>query len=155
MKTEIVARLRALEDRHGRLTPEVVVSDAKNPKSPLHEEFDWDMKRAAQMHWLDRARELIRSVRVLIHEDTSVMRSPAYVRDPSQAHADQGYISVVKLRNDKELAREAVLEEFSRAASALRRAHAVAAALNLVNEVADLQARVEKLQKEIEERNLQ
>jgi hypothetical protein len=154
MKQEIVQRLRALEDKYGRLTPEILVRDARNPKSPLHDQFDWDVKRAAMAHWLEQARAIIRSVTVIVHEDRCIVRSPVYVRDPAQALSDQGYISVVKLRDDPESARDAVLAEFARAASALRRAHAVASALNLANEVTELYERVEKLREELENRDL-
>lgn len=152
MQQQIIQRIKELEDKHGRLTPEIVVADAKNTDSPLHGEFEWDVKKAAHEHWLDRARALIRSVKVVITTESRVVRSVAYVRDPSAPASDQGYVSVVKLRDDRQMAHEALVAEFGRAASALRRAHDLAAALNLENEVADLRERVERLQSDIEAR---
>lgn len=41
-----------------------VVAAAKRPRSPLHKYFEWDIKRAAEQHWLEQARYLTRSVLV-------------------------------------------------------------------------------------------
>jgi hypothetical protein len=43
-----------------------MLADAKKPSSPLHKYFDWDVERAAEKHWLQRASYLIRSVAVEI-----------------------------------------------------------------------------------------
>lgn len=53
----------------GELQPLAVVEAAKSRKNPLHQHFLWDVKAAAEAHWLDQARTLIRSVRIV---DTAV-----------------------------------------------------------------------------------
>lgn len=56
----------------GSLKPSVVVDDARQPGSPLHGEFDWDVDAAALKHWEERARYLMRSfVKVYIKDDGS------------------------------------------------------------------------------------
>lgn len=147
MSPEAVAELEAIAAANGgRLTPEAVVERARNRSSALHPLFDWDVKRAAQKHWLDCARELIRSVRINVTTETTVVRSVAYVRDPRVPADEQGYRSVVSIRSDRDLAREVLLDEFGRAAAALKRAHEVAAALNLDSEVREIRERVVGLQ---------
>lgn len=55
--------LDRLEKRLGRkYNPYDVVKDAKDPESPLHDYFDWDIETAAQKHWLHQARQLIATV---------------------------------------------------------------------------------------------
>jgi len=128
----------------GKIRPDDVVEDARDPDSPLHARFEWDVSKAANAHWLDTARELIRAVRVTITTDTTVVSSVAYVRDPSVGSDEQGYVSVTTLRSDEDLAREAIVYEFARANGALARAREVAAALNLRSEVDRLIAGVNR-----------
>lgn len=57
-----VLRKRELDklEQKGLTTAEDVVEFAKNnPESACHSWFDWDMKKAAYEHWLNRARKLI------------------------------------------------------------------------------------------------
>ena len=56
--------LLALHGQHGHLTPEIVLDDARDESSPLHDHFDWDDASAAEAHRLDQARGLIRRVKV-------------------------------------------------------------------------------------------
>jgi hypothetical protein len=148
---QIRERINAIATRHnGRIRPDDVVEDARDPDSPLHKQFEWDLQKAAQSHWLDRARELIRAVRVTITTDTTVVSSVAYVRDPTVDSDEQGYVSVASLRSDHDLAREAIVYEFTRASGALRRAREVAAALDLQKEVEVLISRVERVRAKAE-----
>lgn len=118
----------------GVLTPEAVVRDAKDPDSPLHGQFDWNVETAAAKYWLIQARNIIRTVHVSVVEER--LTAPAWVRDPNAEPDQQGYVSLVRLRSDKDSARSVVVQEFSRAAAAIRRAREVAAFLSL-EEVAD------------------
>ena len=130
VRDDIRQRLADLaEENGGVLTPSMVVEDAKDRDSPLHDQFEWNLRAAAMQRWLDRARELIRSVRIDVRTDTSVVRVPAYVRDPRADDRSQGYVGTASLRTDADLARVAIVREFARAAAALRRAKDLAAAL--------------------------
>jgi hypothetical protein len=60
----------------GQLHPQAVVEGARNPKSVLHSHFEWDDKKAAELHRTDQARALIRSIRVI--DDDEVSR-PAFL----------------------------------------------------------------------------
>jgi hypothetical protein len=126
---ERINQLAAKNDGH--ITPEIVLEDARDPTSPLHDCYNWDINQAAHEHWIETSRRLIRGVRVVIKEEKVIIRAPAYVRDPEVASDAQGYVSVAKLRNSEDLSREALVYEFTRAAAALRRAREIAAALSL------------------------
>lgn len=129
---EVRQRINQIADANGgHITADMVLADARDESSPLHGCYNWDVNGAAHEHWLDTSRRLIRSVRVVIKEERSVIRAMAYVRDPAVPSDRQGYVSVAKLRNDEDLSREALVDEFARAASALRRARELAAALGL------------------------
>jgi hypothetical protein len=129
-------RLRDIEEASGGvLTPAAVVADAKRKDSPLHAHFEWDKTKAAYQHWLDQARELIVSVRVVFKTDTTNVSSVYYVRDPAAAGNRPGYVSVERLRGDADAARDALVSEFSRIADLLRRARELAAVLNASSDV--------------------
>jgi beta-xylosidase len=123
----IHAHRRTVEDRlrqlqvGGRLTPDMVIADAKQPESPLHAEFEWDLDKAAYRNWVDTARRLIRSVHYVVEEETVLVRVPEFVRDPRVAEDAQGYVSVVVLRTDRKLAVEVMRDEVARVEAALRR----------------------------------
>lgn len=129
-------RLEEIAERNaGRLTPEDAIEDARDPESPLHPHFTWDDSEAAKKQRLYEARMLIRSVRVTTVVNQTVMRTIAYIRDPAKASDEAGYVSVAVLRTDEDLARAALVEEFGRAAAAMRRALEVAKALSLEADV--------------------
>lgn len=58
-------QIEAIRASHGRLTPELVVDEARNPDHPLHHRFDWDDVVAGEKWRRVQAGELIRSVRVI------------------------------------------------------------------------------------------
>jgi hypothetical protein len=60
MTKAVQARLDELAGRSGGLTVATVLKDARNPKSPLHTEIDWDKERNYQAGLKEQARELIR-----------------------------------------------------------------------------------------------
>jgi len=141
--TQQVAIERAIArlEKAGRLTPEAVVTAARNPKSPLHGCFTWSIRQAAQKRWLDEARELIRSVRIEVRTTEWTVEIPRYVRDPASAPR-QGYISIGQLRTEKDVARELIRTEMLRAQTALARAKHLAVVLGLSDEIARIEAAI-------------
>lgn len=145
-KEAIAARLEQIAKRNGgRLTPDAVVEDARAKDSPLHDQFTWDVKEAAAQYWLAQARTLIRTVQIEITTETKIVSTVRYVRDPSADKREQGYVDVLALRSEEDLAREALLEEFGRARAMMDRAIGLAEALGLTAEVSDIAERIEKL----------
>jgi hypothetical protein len=58
------AELENLYKRVGKLTPQLVVDEARNKTHPLHDHFEWDDAVAAELHRLEQARSLIRKVKI-------------------------------------------------------------------------------------------
>jgi hypothetical protein len=147
MNDAVTQAILALSDVHGgRLTPEQVVSAARDRRSPLHAVFEWDDKKAAASHRLFQARVLIKSVRLTIEttELSAPRRVPAFGTDV----ANGAYATLDVLRQDPDAARDAAIAEFARAASALKRARQIAVELGLGQEAAatitSLVSRVER-----------
>jgi hypothetical protein len=88
--------LQAVHDKHGRLTPTLVLAEASDPAHPLHNRFQWDDSAAAESWRKHQAQELIRSVRVRYVEATeneaarsvrafhAVRREDGHVYEPAE-----------------------------------------------------------------------
>lgn len=50
--------------KHGELTPQIVVDEARPKGAPLHERFEWNDKLAGESYRRVQAAHLIRSVRI-------------------------------------------------------------------------------------------
>lgn len=143
-----IAHVKALEDSRGGLTPDVVLADAKKKTSPLHSLIDWDRDKAARAWWLECAREIIRAVQIVVTTSEAVIKAPYYTHDP--AAAGQGYRSIVALQRDPESARQALIEELTRAAGVLARARNLGAALHLEKEIDTMIERLTGLRRRAE-----
>lgn len=51
-------------EKHGELTPQVVVDEARPKGAPLHDRFEWNDKVAGEKYRLVQAQQIIRSVRI-------------------------------------------------------------------------------------------
>jgi hypothetical protein len=135
MESFIRDHLSKLADIHGGLTPEIVVADAKDPASPIHEEFEWDMEKAAEQHWLDQARTLIRRIHIVSHKREATVHVPQYVRDPDLPAETAGYVKIMSMQTDRERSMRLLNQELSRVTSMLQRAREIALVLELSDEI--------------------
>lgn len=134
-RIELREALQRIEDQHGRITPDLVVTAAKNPKSVLHAEFEWDVHKAAQQHWIDKARDLIRSIIVTVQVEDKAVQVNYYVRDPERDAHEQGYRSIMSIRKEPEPSRILLLHEFAQAEANLERAEKIALVVGHIKEV--------------------
>lgn len=125
------AALAAIEQKHGRLTPALVVEEARDTEHPLHDEFTWDDSVAAKQWREAQAREIIRAARIEVTVNNVSFSAVAYIRDPELPPSEAGYRGVVSLAADRVAAVEAVASEIRSAAALLRRARDVAMGLGI------------------------
>ncbi len=135
-----IEAIRSLEDESGRVTPQQVVTAARDKASPLHDLFDWNAKEAAGKWWLHQAREVIGAVRIQIVNTESAVKAPMYVKDTESAGA--GYRSVASMRDDPAAARESLIYTLTVASGHLRRAYDLAKPLGLESEIEALVAHI-------------
>jgi len=91
VSAEIVGkRLDYLYEKHNYLTPEIVVTDAKNKESELHPIFEWNDKKAAAEHRKAQARALIRSIVVTIESDNNKEKTETDIRVFHNVRGDKG-----------------------------------------------------------------
>lgn len=118
--------LELSQQNKGRITPDIVVADAKQKASPLHSMFDWNIRKAAEKYWIATAREIIASVRVTETQERSIITRVAFARDSTVPGNKQGYVQLATIRDKKAEARETIGYEFDRAVAAMNRAREVA-----------------------------
>jgi len=106
--------LETIEKRDGALRPDVVVSEASDPESPLHGCFTWDDTEAARKHRESEARALIRSIRIEVRikgQGKQTRRKWINVTvDEGEEETHRGYVSINRLGRNEE-ASEAVVAE--------------------------------------------
>lgn len=160
MEAAAIENRKAIEEELNRIAarnggviePEKVVERARNPRSPLHSQFQWDDTEAAQQWRLEQARRLIRSVQVISTTSTRTFAVAKYVRDPRKEAGEQGYVAIVDIKDNEAIALDALAYECTRAAAALERAVDVADALGLSGRVNELLKGVCVIRKEAESR---
>jgi hypothetical protein len=147
-----LGRLRELEVR-GRLSPQDVLEDARDPSSPLHAAFPadaWDDAVAAERYRLDIARRIIRRFRFEVQINEVVLACPRYVRDLQKDNDDSGYVAMDRLRNEADNARAFMAYELSAVLGRLHRAADCAQVLGLAEDVAVLVRSVKALQRRVD-----
>ncbi len=65
-EAEIYGRRLSYLERTGELTPDRVLEDAKDPRSPLHKYFMWNDKNAAIKYRISQASYLLRAIAIKI-----------------------------------------------------------------------------------------
>ena len=60
--------LQRLRDRDGKIETLLLVREAKKERSPIHGAFEWDDSVAAHQHRLYQARQLIKSINIIVED---------------------------------------------------------------------------------------
>jgi hypothetical protein len=145
--------LKSLADVDGRIDPEAVIDAARNPACVLHKDFEWDVSRAAQKHWVHRACELIRFVKLEVRISKQTIVSPYYVVDPEREKKTTTYLELTRASHDRELAEQVLRAELDRIAQCVQRAQKIALVLGmaadlkrLLKDVTALQTKAQRVQ---------
>ena len=75
---EVVAELRHIEEKTGKLTAEHILNSARSKKSILHSMFEWEDSKAAEKYRLSQARQIINNIEVVIISDNEKTYIPVY-----------------------------------------------------------------------------
>jgi hypothetical protein len=106
-------RLRELKalaaNNNGVLTPDAVVARASNPKSALHDAFEWDDTEAARKYRLEQARQLIRVCIEVIGDGVDERKVTAFVALREDRYGAGGYRHIPTLVQTRQ-GRDALLD---------------------------------------------
>ena len=137
-------------NKEGRLNPDTVVREARDPQSPLHSYFTWDVETAALKMWREEARRLISSYEITITVNRREYRIQEFVEAPGKANEkEQGYTSINRIRSNKELAREFVDRELAIAGTYVGKTKDYAEVLGLRKQVEEVEAEIGELRSEL------
>ena len=101
-------RLEQIREKHdGRLTPRLVLADARPKGSPLHLAFEWNDTTAAEAYRLDQARYMIRSITIVI-ENAPVVR--AFVSVIQNTDDEKTYTHIVAAMESPQLREQVVAD---------------------------------------------
>ncbi|HAO99858.1 MAG TPA: hypothetical protein DCQ83_07415 [Fibrobacteres bacterium] len=107
----IIAELKSLNAQNGGLLkPEQVVEAARDPGSPLHDQFQWDDTAAAEAYRIQQARGLLRVCVQWIGEGVNRHQAPVFVNLTSDRYESKGYRTTVSVLSDEQL-RAQMLED--------------------------------------------
>jgi hypothetical protein len=114
-------QLQAIYNERGKLTPAIVVDEARDETHPLHNRFEWDDAVAGESWRRQQAHELIRSVRVVYREaDEKNPEKSVRGFHAVRSEKEHVYEPVQKVAED-EFTRQLVLKDMEREWRALRR----------------------------------
>lgn len=128
---DVAIWLQDLYDQRGYLTAELVRDEARNPECPAHRSiFNVDTTEAAEAYYLNRARILIRSVKVRYRETNSneptVLR--AYHAIPVEGETPYHYVrasDLAKRPDQLQLATNEAIRRLREAERALENLHSL------------------------------
>jgi len=96
------------EQQGGVLTTTAVYEAAMDEDSPIHDEFEWDVEKAAQAHWRDRAGNMMRHlavVRIKTHKPASGV--PAFMSVNVTA-GKRGYVSTEQVQSSADFQQQVI-----------------------------------------------
>lgn len=98
----------------GKLTPEIVLKEAKPESSPLHDEFTWDNSRAGHLYRLEQAKQLIviYSIRK-VYDGTASKKKRSFFRVQVEEGKPKEWVRSIEVMSNKELTHSAAVEAFN------------------------------------------
>jgi hypothetical protein len=90
------------------LQTEDIVEAAKDVASPMHNDFEWDVYKAAEKHWKERARNLANHIVIVKSK-----KQPAYEGVPAFTSIEvtdygRGYMAMTDVISDEEYKKQAI-----------------------------------------------
>jgi len=142
-KASAASVIKALAEKHGSVTAEIVLNEAKKKTSPLHRHFDWDDTKAAMRFRLIQAAELIRKIKVeYIVSESQTVRVRAFhnVHEDESEEQSKGVFVGLDEALTVESYRDQLLANCKRDMMAFRSKYAalseVSAVINAMDDVA-------------------
>ncbi len=82
------ARISKIAGSLAQATPEILVTDARSPDSPLHRHFEWNDTKAAEQHRLQQAKVLLANLYIVNPRDKQITQTNPVLEVVSKALQD-------------------------------------------------------------------
>lgn len=124
--------LTGIYQKHGELTEQLIVDEARPKTAPLHHRFEWDNKLAGEAYRRVQAGELIRSVKIRFDVAGERKSVRGFISSHEAGDAQRGGYRPTEEVVEDDLALKLLLRELERAIADLKRKY------GHLNEFADL-----------------
>ena len=119
MDTDLRSEMQTIYDKHGGLTPKLVVKTASRKTHPLHNHFEWDDSVAGPRFREIQAYELIRSIR-MVFTNKQGQKERLRVWHPVRVESPTVYDPLDVIVDDP-IMRQVLLRQMERAWNELKR----------------------------------
>ena len=100
---DVAKCLEQTKDKHGAITPENIVKDAKAKTSPIHNYFVWDGDVAAHQYRLVQARELTRYLIIREEDDAGNEIEVRAYHLITEDEEENEYVDAVTVMSDEDM----------------------------------------------------
>lgn len=122
--SDLRTQLTGIYKRHGELTPQIVVDEARPEGAPLHDRFEWDDSIAGEKYRLIQAQQLIRVVRSEYttpgSDEKKFIRTFSSLHEASEDGTQQGYAPTEEILENP-MTRKLLLRNMERDIAVLKR----------------------------------
>ena len=116
--------------KHGAVTPQLIVNEARDPNHPLHGEFDWDDQSAANQHRLAVARALLRQIEYIGQDITGrPVEAVGYVHEPGVK--TQSYVPLSGIAKNRSKSLDLLNQEVAQCEGMIHRAQRIADVIHM------------------------
>jgi hypothetical protein len=133
---EIIQALEEMEAQHGEMTPQLLVTLARDPSNVFHERiFKLSDEEIADQARLDIARRIL-SVKYSVFIEDRMVRTVSFVRDPKCGIRVQGYINLSQVKPHSQQAKGVLTRELACIEALIERVYGIAQRVGLAAEFA-------------------
>jgi hypothetical protein len=139
---QVAVELDRIAAKHGAVRPAEVVEESKPEDAVLHESFEWDDRRAAELHRQWQARAIIRCVAIVSPQ--TVEPQPVYVHVPASDDQGPRYMQTQVVVQNPDMLKLAMRDVMSRLDAAGRSLEALQRAIDEAKQPKRAAVRVRK-----------
>lgn len=142
---KVGTELEAIYEEHGKLTPPLVVDDARNPERETHQLIEWDDTTAAHNYRNEQARHIMRNIIIVRTEQGEVMEESKIIKFRAFENVDveEGrYFMPMQVAVSRDDTRSYMLQQAMRALASFRQKY------GMINELAAVLDAIDDLEKE-------
>lgn len=106
---------KIIDANGGIATTQIIVENAKDKSSPIHDHFQWDDTKAANEYRKYQARKLIQSIEVEIVKDgqsSQIVRAFHFIKKEDEEEVSQGFARFEVIHKKADLYNEFVLKAY-------------------------------------------
>lgn len=142
---KVGTELEAIYEEHGKLTPPLIVEDARNPERETHQLIEWDDTTAAHHYRNEQARHIMRNIIIVRSESAPEPAEEKIIKFRAFENVDveEGrYFMPMQVAITRDDARNYMLQQAMRALMSFRQKY------GMISELASVLDAIDDLEKE-------